>query len=425
MTFRPRAIGRLLFLVCLCAGSAFAQRGPGGLLFTRYPFDQWAAENARPEIKWNVHIDPAYLSPHQRLVTRVRVLVEGNELKKRETKGPMLVFVRIEDQAGQRWQTGNQMSVAALKRGNGFLDLSFDVSAFMLPGDYMVSLAVCDAHSLRHSFLSRPLHVAPLIADPLPHAWETLPSVEFLPVMGPPDGWYLPLVRSRVALPVVTARPVHIDLLVNTTPSDLGSLSMFRQNMEVVVPAMKALTGIAPFMGSAALNVVDLNRRVITYEQPNLGAVSWRAMRHVFTDFNGASVDARTLAGQRRILDYLSSEAGRLLNPNGILADDAEHVLIVLSVPVYFTKQERPPVPDTTASPGRRVFYIRLAPPQPAVRRSVFDGPGVALLPEPLYPFQDDIERVLKPMGARVFRTGRPEDFRKALGVILEEIAKM
>jgi hypothetical protein len=40
---------RLIFLVWLVSAlNANAQRGPDNTQFLRYPFDQWASENAKP-----------------------------------------------------------------------------------------------------------------------------------------------------------------------------------------------------------------------------------------------------------------------------------------------------------------------------------------------------------------------------------------
>jgi len=40
-----------------------SQRGAGYGPFSRYPFDQWAAENQKPQIRWYIRVDPARLSP--------------------------------------------------------------------------------------------------------------------------------------------------------------------------------------------------------------------------------------------------------------------------------------------------------------------------------------------------------------------------
>lgn len=404
-------------LFCLLAAlSANAQRGPVAAQFLRYPFDKWAAETAKPQLHWNVRPGQAHLSPHQRLVSDVRITVDGDELKKRQGS-QILTFVRIYDAAGHSYQTANQASIAHLKKGTSFAEMVYSFSVFFLPGDYILEFAVCDAKTLEHSFTRQSFHVAPIKSDPLPLAWRDLPPVEFIPEDGIPYSWYLPQLRSVVRLPLDNERSVRIELMVNVTPSDLASLNMFRANMQLIVPAMKVLMGIDPAAGSVGLSIADLNRRTLLYEQPDLHVANvgrgsargeWPRLRPALTGFSAAKVDAETLLNQSRMLDYFTREVTRRLASGG-----EPRVLIVLSAPVYFSKQEKPALPELPPDPTRRVFYIRYAQFLPRTR----EGQS--------YSFADDLERILKPRGARVFRAEHPEEFRKALGAILTEIASM
>ena len=102
--------------------------------------------------------------------------------------------------------------------------------AFLLPGDYKVSIAACDGTSGEYSFSTGPLHIAPLRGDALPGAWAGLPAVEF----ARPARHARPLVPVRHSrLGAAAARPVHIELFMNITPSERasGSLNAFRRNM--------------------------------------------------------------------------------------------------------------------------------------------------------------------------------------------------
>src|SRR6185312_2288083 len=218
----------IAFLFCLLAAvSAHAQRG-GNPLFSRYPFDAWAAENAKPGIRWNIGLEPAHLTAHQRLSASLRIHVDGSELKRR-TGGQFIAFIRIEDASGRRYQTANSVSVQPL---NSYGELSMTFTAFFLPGDYVISIAVCDPETLAHSFTRRRYHVAPVKSDPLAVAWNGLPAVEFIQQDFIPYSWYQPQLRSVIRLPVATEKPVRVELLVNITPSNLGSLNEFRGNMQ-------------------------------------------------------------------------------------------------------------------------------------------------------------------------------------------------
>ncbi|HVW09262.1 MAG TPA: hypothetical protein VHC90_11810, partial [Bryobacteraceae bacterium] len=282
-----------LLLSLFFALTAHAQRG-GSAYFSRFPFDSWAAENAKPGIRWNVELESARLSPHQRLSSTIRIQVDGSELQSRQG-GQIIAFLRIEDASGARFQMANTVWLRPLNKGDSFDRLTATFTAFILPGDYTVSLAVCDPKTLRHSFTRRTYHVAPVKSDPLPDAWRDLPAVEFTQQDSIPYSWYQPQLRSVLRLPAANAKPVRIELLVNITPSDLGSISEFRSNMQVVVPSMKVLMGLNPSAGSVGLSLADLNLQKMVYEQPDLrianigrgaapGRGEWPHLRPIFTD---------------------------------------------------------------------------------------------------------------------------------------------
>jgi hypothetical protein len=200
--------------------------------------------------------------------------------------------------------------------------------------------------------------------------------------------------------------------------------------MELIVPSLKVLAGLDPAGASASvgLTVVDLNRRTRTYERPDLRLADprrdWFEMRPSF-ELSGAAIDAKTLAGQRKMLDYFAVEATRLLGSSSGNIGGMAHVLIVLSAPVFFEQQEKSPAPDLPPDPGRRVYYISYSPIANVVEHDPASSSNRVLAQRPLYLFSDDLARMLKPAGARVFRVSRPEEFRKALGAILDEIAEM
>ena len=112
-----RSAAILALTLCALSTTVNAQRGPGNALFLRYPFDKWASENAKPQIKWTTRISPARLSPHQRLLAQLFVTVEADELRKHAGSAQIVVFVRIEDSAGHPYQTSSLTPISQLHQG--------------------------------------------------------------------------------------------------------------------------------------------------------------------------------------------------------------------------------------------------------------------------------------------------------------------
>ncbi len=397
---------RISFLAAILAGQLYGQAGSGDAQFRRFPFETWATENAKPQIAWEVDVAAPYLFLNQRLMTRVNVAVDNRELVKHRDLSRMFVFVRMEDSAGHRYQAGNDTAAVQIQGNDSYRELHYAVSAFVVPGDYTISVAICDGETMAHSFLRQRLHVAELSHDPLADAWHGLPAVEFLPE----DVRAVAMMPSRVRLPIRTQGPARLELLVNTTPSELNSVNRFRLNIERIEPALKVLMGIEPIGGSVGLTVADLSRHLLTFEWPDLKDFDWvqhdgGVLHSAVNRFSTGSVDAKALSVQSQMLRFFADEATHLAGtPDPAVA----HVLIVLSGPAFFKAQEPPPFQSLPRDPARRVFYIRLG--------------NDSQVPNAL---ADNLEPLLKPMGARVFRVVTPEEFRRALGTILDEIAKI
>src|SRR6185312_6663786 len=110
------ALWRLAMLFAVTAFLYAAEVRPARqTLFSDYPFDEWAAAPDHSSIKWEVHLPPAQLSIHQRLVQRVETVVPGGELAKRRGHGVLYVVVRFEDTDDRQWRDRNRMCLIAVE----------------------------------------------------------------------------------------------------------------------------------------------------------------------------------------------------------------------------------------------------------------------------------------------------------------------
>ncbi len=475
------ALSRLAILI---AASAFLYAAelpaPRPALFSDYPFDAWAAAPGHSSMKWEVHVLPAQLSVHQRLIQRIETVVPGSELAKRRGRGELAVLMRFEDSEGHQWRAGNHMSLRAVEPAVKSQELTFTAAAFIRPGDYTVSIALADSETGEHNFTRRQLHIAPLKSDPLPGSWANLPAVEIIHISEGPDSWILPSVHGLLQLPLrhspdaeyaepaplrvsVNAAPVrttnaayvlpsrekpaaapNVEILVNTSPSERYAdiSSSMRRNMAAVIPALKVLSGIGANAHSPKATIMDLTRHRISFETPDAASLDWNALGKALRETNPAIIDAKILAQHSSMREYFTDEIARRAGQSG-----PPRWLIVLSGSFSFGAQEETPLPQLAPDPNRHIVYFRFVPqfgssglpltagastriapphrvhgPTPGLGTLIPFGPshhsrdGDALFP-------DDFERILKTMGAQVVTVTNPEIFRKSLASLLDQIS--
>jgi len=450
-------------------------------LFSDYPFDEWAAAPDHSSIKWEVHLPPAQLSIHQRLVQRVETVVPGGELAKRRGRGELVVLVRFEDSEGRQWRAGNRMSLMAVEPAVRSQELTFTTAAFVRPGDYRVSIALADSETGEHNFIRRQLHIAPLKADPLPNSWESLPAVEIIHMSDGSDSWFLPSIHGLLELPLrhspdVYSEPVprlvnanaaptrtstaayvlpstgraaetpKIELLVNTSPSERsgGTSSSMRRNMSAVIPSLKVLSGIDASVHSPKATVMDLTRHRISFETPDAASLDWTALGKALSETNPGIIDAKVLARESSMREYFADEIVRRAGQSG-----PPRWLIVLSGPFSFSPQDEAPLPHLAPDPNRHIVYFRFVPEFGRTGMPLTAGASTRIAPPrrmhgptpglgtiiPFGPahsrgrdgdealFPDDFERILKVMGAQVVTVTNPETFRKSLASLLDQIS--
>jgi len=427
----------VLLIACACSLSA-AETGFRDPEFARIPFAQWLAENRSSQIHWSVTISPAELSTHQRLILRATARIDGKELEKRRNSGRFEALIEYADTTGHVWQNHSSVDPAKLQAAmqHHYLDIHF--YAFILPGDYTVSLGVCDPKTFEHSVAIRKVHISPLKTEPLPNSWAGLPAVDLVPAnTEPPDIWYLGDTQTKLNLPAETKRPLHVQLLLNTTPSQkaAGSAAALRDNMSVLIPAMKVLSQMQLRNGSIDAAMLDLTHRKVVFDQKNAAALDWDSMRKFFLDARPGIVDVRTLEGQHRMLPFFRDELKKRMDSPG---DGCSQLTIVLSGPAFYEEQESVETSPQPIDPSRQLIYIRyrtvpvprryppgMQAPNRFARFSVapLNPPDQELLIPPLR--EDDLEKTAEPMNARIFDAASAQQFRRILAAVMEQISRM
>lgn len=359
-----------------------------------------------------------------RVVTRI----DGRELEKRRGEGEFFAMLQITDPAGVVWQNHTPIDLAALH--SSVQDQEFFIThyAFVQPGDYVLTIAVCDSKTLEHSVLIRKVHVEPVKDDPLPHAFEGLPAVEYVPpTEGAPDVWYLPSIEGKLKLRLAPRHKVEVQVLVNTTPTErsLGSVAALRRNMSLVIPAMKVISGVEIPNGTMSVALLDLEKHAAPFEQKIDEPLDWYRMGRVFAGTVPGIVDAKTLANEWKIRSFFMEELERRLGAP--LADDTVRVVIVLSGPAFFEDPNRVVYEIPAHDPARQLYYVRLR--TLPVRYPPRNRPGMRPVPQrptivnvPMG--NDDLEKIALALNGKVFDATSTEQFRRILATIIEQVSR-
>lgn len=410
-------------------------------VFSGIPFEKWLADGDQGKFHWSVRVTAGELSNHQRLKSRVDLQVDGNDVAARRGHGYLIMLVQFEDSDHRLYRSHGTLDLQEVTESAAKSDVVYTQEAFLRPGEYQVSLLIFDTKNGDHSALQRKVRANPIKNDPFPSAWEQLPAVEFTGSVDAPDSWYLPLVSGKLKLGLATRRPVRIEVLVNASPTAAGAGARTGQvnhrSLAELIPAAKVLTEVKLEKGTMGVSLLDLTRQSVLFEQNTTGDLDWPQLRAALIEADPNKIDAKALAHRRGNAQFFIAQMKQRLHLEGesANAEDPVRIGIVLSGPMSFDSgEDRHPIEGVNALNGR-LFYVRYHALVPQQREQSVPEPlrigrrGVAAAPtslnivpqEPL----DGLVNLIKPLQPRVFDVYTPDQFRKTLSSILEEIARL
>jgi hypothetical protein len=422
-----------------CAEAILAQGSPPDTAFTTIPFDRWIEEGDQAHIHWTARVLPVELSNHQRLQAKVELQVDGNELVRRRGKGYLVMLVQFSDNENRVYQTHEALDLQLVKEDTGKANISYTQAAFVTPGDYRISLAIFDTATGEHSAMRLPLHVSPLKNDSLPNCWQDLPPVEILKAADSPEDLFLPNVTGRLHLPLETHRPVRVEILVNASPLSTGEPSLTEQinnrSLTSLIPALKVIAHMDVRNGTLNVALLDLTAQQVIFQQDAVHDLDWPKLARALKQAGSDLIDVHALENRQQNAQFFVAQVSRRIEGGApSVAAEPLPILIVLSGPMAFGSGENLHPIELDSKPDAEVFYIRYhsLPPQPATnpfreepgrrRRTPMSQPRRAPVAttEPV----DSLERTLKPLQPHVFDVYTPEQFRKALSNLLDEISR-
>lgn len=403
----------LLFLLVaapLLPLSAQDQDHSEGSPFEILPFEKWAREASAQQIRWKTRAFYFGLSSDQRLIARLEVWVDGKELTSRGNKGSLIALVKITDSAGRVYLNDGKIEMGNLKPEAKNSDIMQSWECFVLPGDYMVAMALYHTETKEHDFVTRKLHVPALKNDPLPSVWQGLPAVEF---WAPTDAehqdvLFHPEIQGRLSLRLASRHPLHVEVLADLSPSDLfhGSETRYDRYLYAAVPALKALAQIQLQDGTLDVAILDLLQRRVTFEQSAVKDLDWPRLKVALKEMEPGRVNVQVLKAREQSPVFLRDELARR-----IAAESSErlHVFVVIGSPLSsysFAGLGSSPLANECHC---RVFYLEY---DSSFRHSQFSAIG-------------HVKKMLKPLEINAFSVHSPEEMRRVIAKVMNELSEM
>jgi hypothetical protein len=434
----PRCAAAFIFVSGIAAIAA--QSGSPDAVFANIPLDRWIDDGEQAHFHWTARVLPLELSNHQRLQAKIELLVDGNDLVRRRGPGYLVMLVQFRDSENRVYQTHESLDLKLVKEDTGKSNVSYIPAVFVTPGDYQISLAILDTATGEHNAMRIPLHVNPLKNDPLPDSWRDLPPIEIAKAGDSPDDLFLPNVTGRLHLPLETHRPVQVEVLVNASPLSAGEPSPTEQinnrSLASLIPALKVISHMDVRNGTLNVSLLDLTRQRVIFQEDALRDLDWAKLRPALKQTSSNSIDVHSLENRRQNAQFFLDQVRRRIGANEPNAGPAGPlpILIVLSGPMAFSSGEDLHPIELGGKSGAEVFYIRYHSIPPRQMRDPFleesrrgrraplsqPGRGAAPLAEPV----DSLERTLKPLQPHLFDVNTPEQFRRALSSVFNEISR-
>jgi hypothetical protein len=409
---------RTLLLAFLAISTTRAFDDPSSLdpAFLRIPFTQWLTETGQPFVRWTVAVSHPELTFHQRLSANIEFKVDGKDLAPRRGKGQLVFFSQITGTDGTKYQNHGAIDLAKLDEDIRLAYLTYEQSAFVLPGDYQLAVAILDTASREHTAKQMAFHVANSKKEFAPGIWKDLKPVEMIPAQDAPDSWYLPNMTGRLHWGAPVRTPVRMEVILNYAAPKGAGLNTFLPTLRALAPSWQ--DGV-----EANFKVLDVHGRRLLYRQNKVRELDWPALRDSLSGQNTATVDVKALGERHRDAQFFVNEVGRSLRS----MEQAPCLLLVLSNPISFEDGEDLSSISTEGKSACEVIYIRAHSPR--VNRPIYPEPGLRggrrgrfggggpMGPvrgvNPRGPEFDQLANTLKSLNPKIFDVTTPDEMSK------------
>jgi hypothetical protein len=226
---------------------------------------------------------------------------------------------------------------------------------------------------------------------------------------------------------------------MNASPSGpsrgLNTGTANNRNLANLVPALKVFSQMDVAGGSLHVTLLDISNRRVIFEQDAVRQLDWAHLSEALTQADPNKIDVRALEHRAQNASYFLKQVRERLAPSSAAAGaapDPIRVLIVLAAPMTLDSGEKIRVPESEAKQQGPLYFVRYhLPPEPTplgfeqLSRMGRRGYGGMQQPVPQPEAFDSLQPLLKPLQPRLYDVFSPDQFRKALSSLLDEIARL
>lgn len=227
---------------------------------------------------------------------------------------------------------------------------------------------------------------------------------------------------------------------MNASPSGpsrgLNTGTANNRNLANLVPALKVFSQMEVAGGSLHITLLDISNRRVIFEQDAVHQLDWKRLSDALTTADPNKIDVKSLEHRGQNAPYFLQQVRERLAPSSSPAGataEPVRVLIVLAAPMTLDSGEKTRVPEAESKGQGPLYFVRyhLPPERPplgydSIARMGRRGYG-GMQQQPNGPTEafDSLQGVLKPLQPRLYDVYSPDQFRKALSSLLEEIARL
>jgi hypothetical protein len=267
---------------------------------------------------------------------------------------------------------------------------------------------MADQTTRQHSLKLERVRVDEVDDEPFPDAFAQVPRIEFPDKDWADDDENVSDGTGDLIMPVVTTRPIDVEVIAGmSTPEQWSSIGASRRHTENITDALTALGQLDIEHGTLSISGLDLIRRQLAFDRPNVDGLNLEALREAFRSTNPGFISVDDLASRIENPGFLRGFVEEAIADTVGIPPDPALPLKVLIVVMGVTQFDDDADVEEIRMDGECdcvAYHIRM-------RQNLSD-------------LFDQVEGIIDPLDPDRYDVLHPEDLRKAIGRIVEDLER-